>query len=76
MAPVGQWPIHAHAGITTPPNHTIRLTKEDEDSVKSLGFEPKFIGGNVFVFLFVLRCVLSWRKNDIAKIVNENNGCL
>ena len=60
---------NAHAGITTPPNHTIRLTKEDEDSVKSLGFEPKFIGGNVWYIHKTAKDTIKFYPNDKAKIL-------
>lgn len=38
----------AHSGISTMPKNTIRLTKEDEDQLASVGFSPKLIGDNVW----------------------------
>jgi hypothetical protein len=65
-----------HLGISKPPSHTIRLTQEDEDLLKSTGFEPKMQGSDVWYINTKLGDVVKFYPNDTAKImfVKTNNG--
>ena len=66
----------AHLGISKPPTHTIRLTQEDEDLLKSAGFEPKMQGSDVWYVHTKIGDVAKFYPNDVAKImfVKTNKG--
>jgi len=59
----------AHVGITKPPTHTIRLTQEDENALKSVGFEPKMQGSDVWYMHKKIGDVAKFYPNDVAKIL-------
>jgi len=65
-----------HLGINKPPTHTIRLTQEDENLLKSAGFEPKMQGSDVWYVNTKIGDVAKFYPNDIAKImfVKTNKG--
>lgn len=65
----------AHLGLNKPPTHTIRLTQEDENDMKALGFEPKMIGSDVWYIHKTIGDTVKFFPNDIAKIlfIKTNN---
>jgi len=64
-----------HLGINKPPSHTIRLTEEDENIMKGLGFEPLMQGSDVWYIHKTIGDVVKFFPNDIAKIlfIKTNN---
>jgi len=58
-----------HAGIATPPKHTIRLTTEDEATLKGIGFEPKMISQDVWYIHKGVGDTVKFYPNDTAKII-------
>ncbi len=59
----------AHLGIAKPPTHTIRLTQEDEDLLKGVGFAPQMQGGDVWYVHNKTHDVVKIFPNDQAKII-------
>ena len=62
----------AHVGIDKPPSHTIRLTTEDENEIKKLGFEPKMVGTDVWYVHKTIADTVKFFPNDVAKILVLN----
>ena len=58
-----------HLGINKPPTHTIRLTQEDENDMKALGFEPTMVGTDVWYIHKSIGDTVKFFPNDIAKIL-------
>jgi hypothetical protein len=65
----------AHLGLNKPPANTIRLTQEDEDLMKSLGFEPQMVGSDVYYIHKTIGDLVKFFPNDVAKIllIKTNN---
>lgn len=65
----------AHLGLNKPPAHTIRLTQEDEDTLKGLGFEPQMVGTDVWYIHKTIGDTVKFFPNDVAKIlfIKTNN---
>ena len=59
----------AHLGIAKLPTHTIRLTAEDEDLLKGVGFVPQMQGGDVWYVHSKTHDVVKFFPNDQAKIL-------
>ncbi len=63
-----------HIGITEPPKVSMRLTKEDEDAIGALGFEPKMIGQDVWYIHKIAKDAVRFYANDLAKLVFTNKN--
>lgn len=63
-----------HVGIQTPPKHTIRLTKEDEDKLVAIGFEPRMIGEDVWYIHKFSSDTVKFFPNNTAKILFTSKG--
>lgn len=78
VSPSGkQLPPHAtskvaykvHTGLSTLPKSTIRLTKEDEDKLLSIGFEPRVVGQDVWYIHKASGDSVKFYPNNIAKLL-------
>jgi hypothetical protein len=58
-----------HLGISSPPKHSIRLTVEDEEALKSIGFAPKMVGSDVWYIHKTANDTVKFYANDTAKIL-------
>lgn len=59
----------AHAGLGFPPKHSIRLTKEDEDALKGIGFNPKLVGQDVWYIHKTANDTVKFYPNNESKIL-------
>lgn len=59
----------AHVGVTSPPKNTIRLTVEDEDGLKNIGFNPTLIGQDVWYIHSSTKDTVKFYPNDSAKLL-------
>lgn len=83
VSPSGkQLPPHAtskvaykvHSGLSTLPKSTIRLTKEDEDKLISIGFEPRVVGNDVWYIHKASGDSVKFFPNNIAKLLFTSQG--
>ncbi len=58
----------AHVGIAKLPENTIRLTKEDEDGLIKLGFDPRIINNKVAYVHKNTGDLLRFWANDVARL--------
>lgn len=64
----------AHVGIDKAPKSTIRLTKEDEEALKAIGFDPKIIGDDVWYIHKFAGDTVKFFPNGIAKLLITSKG--
>jgi hypothetical protein len=64
----------AHTGIQKEPKNTIRLTKEDEDRLISIGFEPRLVGNDVWYIHKFVGDTVKFFPNDSAKVLFTSQG--
>jgi len=64
----------AHKGIKTPPKGTIRLTKEDETNLESIGFTPMMVGNDVWYMHKGSGDTVKFFPNDTAKLLFTSKG--
>lgn len=57
-----------HVGINKPPTNSIRLTTEDENILKSIGFNPKLISGQVWYIHSGCSDAVQFFPNNTAKV--------
>ena len=57
-----------HIGIGASPKNSIRLTKEDEEALKAIGFEPMMIGSDVWYKHKVTGDAIKFFPNDKATL--------
>lgn len=63
----------AHVGINKPPTTTLRLTKEDEATVDSLGFKPQLINNEVWYIHTFTGDAVKFYPNNMAKVMSSKN---
>lgn len=63
-----------HVGIQSPPKHTLRLTKEDEDGLKAIGFEPFMVGEDVWYKHKFAGDTVKFFPNNTAKVLFTSGG--
>lgn len=59
----------AHVGISIPPKNSIRLTKEDENTLTNIGFSPKIVGNDVWYIHNPAADTVKFYTNNQAKII-------
>lgn len=63
-----------HAGIQSPPKHTLRLTKEDESVLAAIGFEPRMVGDDVWYIHKFASDTVKFFPNNTAKVLFTSKG--
>ena len=63
---------NAHAGINSLPKNSIRLTKEDDEKLKTCGFEPKVLNKNVAYIHINTKDSVFFYPNNTSKLYFHN----
>lgn len=58
-----------HSGLNFPPKNSIRLTVEDENALKAIGFQPKLVGQDVWYIHTPSNDTVKFYPNNEAKIL-------
>jgi len=63
-----------HTGIAKAPTSTIRLTKEDENGLIGIGFEPRLVGDDVWYIHKTTGDTVKFFPNNQAKVLFTSKG--
>ena len=65
---------NVHSGISAAPKTPIRLTPDDEEIIKNIGFEPKMVGSELWYIHKTAKDVVKFYPNNTSKIVFSNKS--